>query len=307
MTAALLPLPALAEPINDTDLSGDQITVAQPVHRIVCFSVTCLHDLALLGSPPLAAWPDYYRHVVSHPDLFGAAATSITILPGMDAPDLEALTALDPDLVVAWAGALPEEFEAAVAPVYVADDPLLLPDLAALGHSLLSIGALTGRTAEAQGAVQRVTERAATYQRLRDGAVPPRLLVVRLEAPDTGSIWALPCGPLTAALAACVNETGDWLNVTVEGLLALNPDLLVVEDWGQNEGTFPPDSWAGVPLWSEVPAVAQGRVHYLPVHHVGPYSVLSYGLMLDTLMPLLYPETFPAPLTDAEVAAALAE
>ena len=59
------------------------------------------------------------------------------------------------------------------------------------------------------------------------------------------------------------------------------------------------------PLWNELSAVKAGNVHNVPVSQAKPNSVGSIVPTFDTLLPLVYPDAFPAALTDDEVAAAL--
>jgi ABC-type Fe3+-hydroxamate transport system substrate-binding protein len=55
------------------------------------------------------------------------------------------------------------------------------------------------------------------------------------------------------------------------------------------------------PLWAELAAVKAGRV--FPMLNRDAYGLGPVGgaRLLDLYVPKLYPEVFPAPLTDAEV------
>jgi hypothetical protein len=121
---------------------------------------------------------------------------------------------------------------------------------------------------------------------------------VALEAP-VKRVFCLsePCGPLMVAIADCAGGA-DWQQYTPEGLLALDPDVIVVEDWGAKPGTAAPQTWAeaGVPLWSEIRAVAEGGVQDVPVIGTAPYSPLAWGQTMDALVPILYPDRVPESL-----------
>ena len=299
-------------PLTITDRLSNEFTLATPAERIFCLSEPCLHALAALDELPAGAWPHYYRFVVSDPALFGERAAEISILDGLESVDLEAVAALNPDLIVAWPGYeayLPEEFVKTVAPVFEAGYDLTMPDLTILGHDLRMIATAVDKVELADDLLDQLEARQTAYLQVL-GDMPRReVLVIRLESPDTNSIWALPCGPLMAQIVTCANTTGDWVQYSPESLFAADPEVLIVEDWGENDGTFPPSSWseAGVPLWNEIPAVDEGRTYYVPVIATAPYSPIAWKRTLDTLTPLLYPDVFDGPLTDEEVREILAE
>lgn len=299
-------------PLTITDRLSNELTLSTPAERIFCLSEPCLHALAALDELPAGAWPYYYRFVVNDPALFGERAAEISILDGLETVDLEAVAALDPDLIIAWPGYeayLPEEFVKTVAPVFAAGYDLMMPDLNLLGHDLRMIATAVDKAELSNDLLDQLEARQTAYLQVL-GDMPRReILVVRLESPDTNSIWALPCGPLMAQIVTCANTTGDWLQYSPESLFAADPGVLIVEDWGENDGTFPPSSWseAGVPLWNEIPAVNEGRTYYVPVIATAPYSPIAWKRTLDTLLPLLYPEVFSDPLTDKEVQEILAE
>jgi iron complex transport system substrate-binding protein len=299
-------------PVTITDRLGRELTLATPAERIFCLSEPCLHTLAALDQLPAGAWPFFYQYVLSDPALFGERAAEIPILDGLESVDLEAIAALDPDLIVAWPGYetyLPDEFVNTVAPVFQAGYDLMAADLTSLGHDMRMIAAAVDKTDVAEDRLDRLEARQAAYLQVLGDTPRREVLVVRLESPDTNSIWALPCGPLMAQIVICANTVGDWFQYSPESLLAADPEVLIVEDWGENVGTFTPSSWseADVPLWDEIPAVSEGRTFYIPVIATAPYSPIAWEQTLDTLMPLLYPDIFPTALTDEQVQDILAE
>jgi iron complex transport system substrate-binding protein len=311
LVAALLPMPILADPITVTDATGAEVTFDTSPSRIVCLNTACTHDLSVLGVKPLAVGPVGNYAAAIDPLVFGDEGRDIGILPWTDGYDLEALAALQPDLIIGWDGiqeVLPPAMLADIAPLYITYEPLAAPDLPTLTQDLVNYAAILGREAEAQAFIDDLTRRHAAYAALRPDA-PDTFAVVRLFSPETGGLVAVPpgCGALMAAVASCAVASDRWQEISVEGLLALDPDLLIVEDWGPGPGgSARSDGFSEVLLWQELSAARSGRVHDFAPNRTFPYSPLALMHTLDTVLPLLYPETFPAPLTEAEVAAALA-
>jgi ABC-type Fe3+-hydroxamate transport system substrate-binding protein len=95
--------------------------------------------------------------------------------------------------------------------------------------------------------------------------------------------------------------------MTLEGVLALDPGWLIVNRNLSVTEEQVLEAWGDAPLWPEVPAIAEGRVAFVESTITGTYSIVAYDLALDRLMPLLYHETFPTPLTDDQVRAALGQ
>jgi ABC-type Fe3+-hydroxamate transport system substrate-binding protein len=100
-----------------------------------------------------------------------------------------------------------------------------------------------------------------------------------------------------------------WSYTTsIEGLLQLDPDIIIVDNWGSWSDEEMETALAANPLWNEVTAVKEDRVIpilelYSYVQGIGPIGNLRF---LDLYVPLFYPEIFDGPLTDEEVEEILA-
>ena len=122
--------------ISVTDHHGRVIDIAQPARRVIALSPHITENLFAIGAG------DYVVGVVSHSD-YPAAALNLPVIGDSQSFNLEAIIALRPDLVVAWAGGNPhlplQRLEQLGIPVYYSDPKQfsdIADDLRALGQLL---------------------------------------------------------------------------------------------------------------------------------------------------------------------------
>jgi ABC-type Fe3+-hydroxamate transport system substrate-binding protein len=186
-------------------------------------------------------------------------------------------------------------------PVYAITSFNAVQDLENLEQVIRSFGVMLGREADAETFIATTNDRLDAYDIVSEPTT--KLLVIR-ATPGANEFWFPPsCGPALARLVECVGYTGEWFSATTEGLLSLNPDIIIVEDW--SEGLVL-ESLSEFPLWNEIDAVRDGRVYLIPPSRTLDYSLISVANSLNTIMPLAYPDIFPAPLTDEQVQEILA-
>jgi ABC-type Fe3+-hydroxamate transport system substrate-binding protein len=112
-------------------------------------------------------------------------------------------------------------------------------------------------------------------------------------------------------VADCVapEEGGYYVEGTAELVLSLDPDVILLVNYTDDlaDPAGATAALAGNPLWAEVRAAREGRVHALP-YDARASSVWGVGNYLDLVAPLIHPDAFPTgPLTEDQVAAALQE
>lgn len=124
--------------ISVTDNHGRVIDIAQPAKRVIALAPHITENLFAIGAG------DNVVGVVSHSD-YPAQALDIPIVGDAQGFNLEAIIALQPDLVVAWAGGNPllplQRLERLGIPVYYSD-PKVFSDIA---HNLRALGRLLQR------------------------------------------------------------------------------------------------------------------------------------------------------------------
>ena len=305
LIAAILPFGALAqgEPVTVADGNGRELTFAAPPERIVCLLNRCAQELAFVGGPvPVAFGAPYTLNVALDPLNFGPAAEGAVAIDQTDGVDFEAVVAARPDLVI---GELDMEAAAeGIAPLYSLnwDEPATVD---AFLTDVRAYARILGRVEETEVRIAAVLDRVEAYARLAPG---DRSVAV-LSFADEASFWIPPnCGLFLSRAATCARDEpgGEWIQATTEALLAYSPETIVIEDYGTGEDAQRLDALSDDPLWPELAAVKAGEVHLLPVSQARANTIASVEAMMDAVMPLLYPDTFPAPLTDEQVAAALA-
>ena len=304
---ALLPLPAMAQdfPVTVTDGHGRALAFEAPPERIVCLLNRCAQELAFVGGPvPVGFGAPYTWNVANDPVNFGGAAADAARVDQADGADLEAVAALAPDLVIGEIDMAPAL--EGIAPLYALSwEPQETVD--AFLADVRAYAAILGRAAETERRIAAVLDRVEAYARLS-----PRDRSVAVISFDAGgeTLWIPPdCGLFLSRAARCARDEpgAEWVQGGLETLLAYDPDVLVVEDYGTGEDPASLAAQEGRPLWDALAAVRGGGVHLVPVSAARANTIPSVAAVMDALMPLLHPETFPAPLTDAEVAAALAQ
>ena len=157
----LFPLPGMGLEVIDDD--GNRVILEQPATRIVSLAPSLTEMLFAAGAG------DHIVGVVEYSD-FPAQAAALPVIGRHDLLDLEAIVALQPDLVVAWKSGNPA---AAVArlkrlglTVYVAEPR----ELASIPLHLEKMATLAGTLDLAQPVVSDFNE---TLNRLRAEATSP--------------------------------------------------------------------------------------------------------------------------------------
>lgn len=304
--ALALAAPALADPVAVTDSSGVGIVLPAPAVRVVTIDKSAYVTLAALGVAPVGA---AVHADIRATDAFlpeGEAVPDIGSDPWT--PDPELVAAARPDLIVGWV----EEHRPLIgfaAPYYAFAGLATLPDY---HEALREVGALVGRAERAEALIAGFEARAAAYAALAPARPRTVMLYLGADAPEIGVSTAIDPGCQVLALVVTCdweNPAGghDYFTTSAEGVLAMDPDVILLSIWPHDATARVLARLASDPLWNEIRAVREGRViaAAAPISYQAD-SILGFTQMLDEAIPAIFPETFPGPLTDAEVAAALA-
>jgi len=221
------------------------------------------------------------------------AATRLPKVGTFLTPNIEAIAALRPDLVIGPSlSSNQREFRALGEMGYptltVRDD-----SLQAIEQTIFVIGARTGR----QQAAQRLLSQIRTQindVRERLAGTRPRTVVMLvghepMVAVGSGTylddLLRLAGGDNIAAISS-----QQWPQLSIEYILAIRPEVIL-------DGSMGTDTAAAAPFWSRYPGIPAVRNHRIygypqdPILHPGP----RVGESLEMLAKLIHPEAFAAP------------
>jgi len=252
----LLCAPALAAGVNVRDDAGHDVVLAAPARRIVSLAPHGTELLFAVGAGGQVVGAVEYS---DYPE----AAQRVPRVGSGGAPDLEAVVALRPELVIAWASGTRaadlDRLRALGIPVFVSE-PRRLEDVAA---SLRRFGVLAGREREAEAAARGYLARLAAL-RVRHQDRP----VVRVFV----EIWHQPMYTVNGAhlisdvLALCgganVFAALPTLApvVDVEAVLEADPEVIVASETADRTR----DWLAAWRAWPALTAVARGNLVSVP-------------------------------------------
>jgi ABC-type Fe3+-hydroxamate transport system substrate-binding protein len=293
--------------ITLTDSFGRTVVLPETPERIVALYNENYGHLATLGVRPVATLvnPEMQRDEA----YYFEDGLSIPTVANMDgSPDPEIVASFDPDLILTYSAEEAALFEG-IAPTLAleswegADGP---------ADALRIVAQALGMEAEAEAAIAAFDARVAAYA----ARVPDRPSVLKFSGDGEGSFWfgtsADPVCPLLDRIVTCAWEdgpTGEIYQGTLEQLLALDPDVIVLNNWSELSDEDFLAALEADPLRQAARAVQEDRVVFLPEYSNPIFSSIAAGeKLVDTLIPAIFPEAFPTgALTEAEVAALTGE
>lgn len=242
-----------------TDAKGVTVATEKPPARVVCLVALCDDMLTELGMKPVAT----NSGLLAHPRFLGKdAAARIPVVPGgFLSPEAEAILSHKPDLVIGL-----EDTHGKLAPalkgatVFWPVQPATWQD--SVGY-LRDLAALTGRTAQGEKAELAFRHKLADAE--ADRSAETSLIIF---GSDENFGVATPGNDVAAGLFPKISDY-PWKSRGVEGsysmeeILARDVDVLFVEtlSFGGPAEKKLSDKLAENPLWSQIPAVRNGRVH----------------------------------------------
>lgn len=253
----LLPMAAAqaGEEVCVTDDADREVCLDTPARRIVALSpgVTELLYAAGAGERVVGA--------VSFSD-YPPEAARLPRVGSYDRLDLEALLALAPDLVVAWAGGNPREqvdrLPRLGLPVFLSD----VNDFAGIAASLERFGTLAGRAAVGDEAARRLREEVTALRAQYADAAPVPVFYQVWERPlmtVNGEHW------ISQALALCggenlfAEEAPLVPRLGVEAVLARDPEVIITGGMGEPDSTWL-EAWRDYP---EMTAVRRDNLFFI--------------------------------------------
>lgn len=267
------PIPAVF-PYSVTDANGEEVTFEKPAERIVAFSSAAVETLFAIGEGERVIATHSY---VAYPP----ETESITRVGDAFNMDIEAIVALEPDLVYIFFGKFEEDLErAGLKTLHI---PTLSDDFQQIADRIRMWGGVVGNPDAAERAAldfeRRVREVEDVMRPIADGP---------LVFQNSGGYW-------TPGRGTLMQEVFDLLKLEnaaadIEGYAQLSPEV-IVEKNPTIIITSDPDEFYGDPAFANVRAVRNRAVISLPSDSL---SIAGPRFMegVEELARLVYPGLF---------------
>lgn len=270
--------PSLTTPSTIVDRSGNTISLPSEINTIVSLSASntrILIDLGL-GSKIIAC--DDYSYAYYQNDLNSDIMTF-----DMMAPDLEALSSLNPSLIfttgmTSYSG---EDYFKTLRQMGIAicDIPTSI-SIEEIMNDILFIGECVGKKSEAQTIVDEANTRIEEARQIGESISDKKTVLFLLSIPSSDYPAVYSVGGNTflnemIEIIGCENvlsSMDSWQNITLEDAISYNPDVIITND------SYTPDpinSIASLPGFENVTAVINNEIYLIdsnnssePNHHI---------------------------------------
>lgn len=273
-----------------TDGLGRQVNLKAPAQRVVSLAPSNTEILFAIGAGSQVVGRDTYSD-------YPAQAKNVTdIGGGLTALNTELILSAKPDLVLAAPLTPPEQIadlEKIGLTVYVLPNPKSFDDLYA---NLRTAAQLTGRESEAAALVDALQARVDAVVRKLANVTEKPLVYYELDATDPNAPYTSGPGTFVDLLIRQAGGTnlgadlqGEWAQVSVEQLLAKQPDLIVLGD--NTYGGVTSDQVKARAGWDALKAVQENHIFIFDdnlVSRPGPRLVDG----LEAMAKLLHPDLF---------------
>jgi iron complex transport system substrate-binding protein len=257
-------LEALQSLVDDTDYTTS--LTAYP-ERIVSVAPSCTELLFAIGAgDKVVGVTDY----CNYPYNFTAwiAEGNMTSVGNFKDPNMEVITTLDPDLILASGGVQAESVDTLRERGYkvLVLDPTTIDGIL---NNVELVGNATGKRAEATAFVNDITTRIETVENTVAGATKPKVYYeVYYYATASWTIGGLAWQTEVIEKAGGINifddQQTDYYQYQVEALIDRNPDVIVLPGEGMGSGTA--ESIEAVktrPGWDTTNAVQNDRIYQI--------------------------------------------
>ncbi|MGA2111780.1 MAG: cobalamin-binding protein [Anaerolineales bacterium] len=294
-TAAPSPSPApptattLPTPIAVQDGSGQIVRLTGPATRIVSLTPSTTEILFAVGAGSQVVGRDQFSDYPSQVKSLPSISTSMGQL------NTEEVVALKPDLVVSAPLFAPEQIQTLRnlgLTVFVVPNPT---DFEGLYQDIENVGALTGRSSEAQALVNTSQGRVAAVEQVISKATTHPKVFYELDGSDPAKPYTAGPGSfidLVIRMAGGQNAAAglkvDYAQISLEELVSQNPDEIVLGDAAYGITVA---SVKARPGWGVMNAVKNNAVFPFDdnlVSRPGPRLVDG----LEAMARLIHPELF---------------
>lgn len=239
-----------------TDATGVTLRLPAPAKRIVSLAPHVTEVLFAAGAGAQIVGTVEYS---DYPE----EARAIRRVGGYSKVDLEAVAALKPDLIIGWlsgnASAHLEKLKGLGLPIYTTQ-PDRIEDIA---RSIEHYGRLAGTGAVADKAARDFRERLAQLRARYEKRPPLRVFYQVWKSPLTtvnGRQIISDAIRLCGGVNVFADLAGIAPNVSVEAVLAANPEAIIASGMGEERPEWL-DDWR---RWTQITAVQRGNLFFIP-------------------------------------------
>ncbi len=276
-----------ASPVVVTDDAGREVRLPAPARRVVSLLPAGSETVVALGGIDLLVGRTRY-------DTDPTLAHLPSVGGGLD-PSMEALTALSPDLVIAFETAGGSPVRARLEQMGIAVFGIQTQDTADVFRNIAKLGQLIGRDGAADSLAREIRGRLDAVRRSVPAGDRPRVLYVAgLDPP-------IVAGPRTFVMelvgvaggepiGALERAAGVWPQLSFEELVRQDPDVVMLPVGADAERSL--SRLRAAPGWRELSAVRAGRVVTVQAdltNRPGPAIGESAERMVEALRPHLGP------------------
>jgi len=250
---------AVSSAVEVRDDAGRTVRLERPATRVVSLIPSATETLLAIGAGPLLVGRTRYDVApeVQHLPLVGGTVD----------PSIEAIVALQPDLVVSWESDKRQQFRERLERLGVPIFMLRTQDTSDVYRGLRNLGALTGRSADAERVSTGLRAELDSVRVSVATATRPKVLYVVFNDPP------MTAGPntfigqlLSVAGGASIfaDAASNWPNVPMEEIVRRDPDIVIVP-----VGEFKGQALARLrvmPGWRTLRAVREGRTVQVPAN-----------------------------------------
>ena len=277
--------------VSVTDASGNQVKLSSPAKRIVSLAPSNTEILFAIGAGPQMVGRD---SVSDYPE----EAKAVTdIGGGFGDLNMEAILAANPDLVLV-APITPDQqvadLKKAGLTVFMVPNPTSFDDLY---KNLETVAQLTGHEKETAELVTSLKTRVQAVEEKIAPLSSRPLVFYEIDGTDPNAPWTSGPGTFVNLVIEKAGGQnlgsdlkGEWVQISVEELIARNPTLILLGD--SVFGGVTPESVKARTGWGTLPAVKEDKIYVFDdnlVSRPGPRLVDG----LEAMAKLLHPGVIP--------------
>lgn len=288
-------------PFTVVDALGRTVRFQATPRRVVALGHAPFSQLAALQVRPVGAFANPGFTALT--DYLFPDPASIPSVVNIDwSPDAEIMARLRPDLVLGW-GFNEAQMVEGLAPFLAIREFTSIADVTG---NLRMLGTVLDASAAAEQAIMLFEARRLAYRRrtARKGS----LLFVsgrdtkRVSVASQANVICQLADDVSDCVAHSPAARSPYVDMSLEGLLAIDPDSIVLGYFQVARRPAYLAALARTPIWKELRAVKTGRV----ILYDGYQDLSIRGLptaarLLDLIVPKLQPERVPRALDDSEL------